>query len=252
MFASPLDASEVWAYRLLSKYGVPTLSLHGWTNQALLLEDLNASRSWRLATREDVQHARMGRAVAEWYRTLHDAGREVLSSQRGPPSFLKRESDALNASVVRALGKQLGLPEAPLWALAAKHIEGLKATTRSLDETLTYNDFHWTNVALSRGEESVFRAIVFDYHLLGIGLRAGDYRNVVGSLGGPAREAFAAAYGPVDEREAILDRPLASLYGLTVALERPKWPRWADSLLDEVKNGELCRALNRALEYVGT
>ncbi len=45
----------------------------------------------------------------------------------------------------------------------------VKRAMRALPETLTYNDFHWTNLALSRQARPVPRAVVYDYHLLGIG-----------------------------------------------------------------------------------
>ena len=131
--------------------------------------------------------------------------------------------------------------------LAAEHIEALKDGLRSLPETLTYNDFHWTNLALSRHQRPEFRAVVFDYHLLGIGLAASNCRNVGGSLGAAARAAFWVAYGAVDERAAALDAPVATLHALRVAVQRPELPRWALPLVHEVTTGELEAKLRHAL-----
>lgn len=85
-------------------------------------------------------------AVAEWYRALHAAGREMLTSPLGVPDFL---------------------------------------------------------LAFSRELEPSVRAVVYDYHLLGIGLAYSDCRNVAGSLGERVQSAFWEAYGSVDEREAL-------------------------------------------------
>jgi hypothetical protein len=121
---------------------------------------------------------------------------------------------------------------------------------RSLPETLNYNDFHWTNLALSRRSVPSPRAVVYDYHLLGIGLRYSDCRNVVGSLGDRAASAFWEAYGPVDEREKLLDEPTSVLYALMVALRQPEFPDWAQGCLRKARNGELQKSLHRALEAI--
>jgi hypothetical protein len=99
------------------------------------------------------------------------------------PGFLEREVNSLDAETIIRIGKQLGLNHDLVWTLAAKHIEAIKDAMRSLPETLNYNDFHWTNLALSRRSVPSLRAVVYDYHLLGIGLCYSDCRNVVGSLG---------------------------------------------------------------------
>jgi len=114
----------------------------------------------------------------------------------------------------------------------------------------TYNNFHWTNLALSRDSLSHQRALIFDYHLLEHGMRASDYRNVSGVLGEAARAAFQTEYGPVDEREAVLDAPVAVLYALHEALRWPQLPHWALSLVNEVTTGELEAMLRRAIVVI--
>ena len=256
-FSDPAQDIEVRSYALLEKHGVPTLPVYGQTENALLLEDLAASpilptsgQAWRLAEEADVACPETGVAVAEWYRALHAAGREMLAHPSGMPDFLGREVDALDPTTVMEIGRKLGLADDPVWKLAADCIERLKQAMRSLPETLNYNDFHWTNLVLSRGQDPSVRAVVYDYHLLGIGLAYSDCRNVVGSLGEQAGSAFWAAYGPVDEREALLDAPTSVLYALSVAVRRPHFPRWADGCLRKAKSGELEKSLRRALEVL--
>ena len=249
-FHDPDQTTEVRSYALLEGLGVPTLPVYGRAENALLLEDLAHSPTWRLATEEDVERAETGTAVANWHRTLHQAGRRLLADPGGAPGFLKREVDALTPETLLETGQELGLSHQPVWALAADQIEAIKDAMRSLPETLNYNDFYWTNLALSRQETPSTRAIVYDYHLLGIGLQASDCRNVAGSLGERAAAAFWEAYGPVDEREQVLDEPTAALYGLLVAASRARFPRWAEGLLQAVQNGELAASLKRALEVL--
>jgi len=241
---------ELQSYALLRAHAVPTLPVHGCAEQAILLEDLLASPAWRLANAEDMARAETGSAVAEWYRCLHAAGREIMSAPAPPHPFLQRESDALDVPGILEMGRRLDMPENPVWQLAAEHLASLQAALRALDQTLNYNDFYWTNLALSRQSIPCPHAIVFDYHLLGIGLRYSDCRNVIGSLSGTARPAFWEAYGTVDEREAILDAPLSTLYSLWIALQRPSLPAWVRGALRQVQDGELERDLRAALEIV--
>lgn len=244
-FSDPTPA-EISAYQLLTAYGVPTLPVHGHTERSLLLEDLATSGAWRLATAEDAEEGEVGMAIAEWYLALHRAGRELLT---GPaPDFLKREMDELSADRIVMTGGRLGLSDSPVWQLAAEHIEQLKQAFRALGETLNYNDFHWTNLALSRDRPP--RAIVFDYHLLGIGPAYCDCRNVCGSLGDRAQRGFRDAYGPVGENAAVLDAPLAKLYALYVAAQFPELPVWSLGCVEAAASGELEKDLVQALQMV--
>lgn len=182
-FAGPGPSKEVRSYALLQEHGVPTLPVHGRTQNALLLEDLTASPTWRLAEEQDVTRRRTGTAIARWYRLLHEAGRRILTNSDGAPEFLAREADSLSPAVVVSIVEKLGLRGNRVWKLAADHVEPLKQAMRAMSETLNYNDFHWSNLALSRGRGRSLNAIVFDHHLLGIGMAYSDCRNVVGSLG---------------------------------------------------------------------
>lgn len=246
-FSAPGEAIEVRAYALLRQYGVPTLPLHGRADNALLLEDLEASSEWRLATEDDTKRAETGAAVAEWYRALHVAGFRLLSGPGAVPGFLRREIDALDARGLLGAAERLNLAGNPVWRLAAEHIEALKVATRALPTTLNYNDFDWTNLALSRVAIPALRAVVFDYHLLGIGPAYSDYRNVSWSLSGPAREAFQAAFGPPDAREAVLDAATSVLYSLYTAAQLPRLPGWARDAVGEVTSGDLEAKLRQAI-----
>ncbi|MBI3945435.1 MAG: phosphotransferase [Armatimonadetes bacterium] len=242
------DPVEPRSYALLGSCGVPTLRVHGCRTDALLLEDLAANSAWRLANEADGDRPETGTAVAEWYRALHAAGRTLLSRPEGPPGFLKREADVLDGATILGIGLALGI-DSPAWALAAEHIEGLKAALRALPETLNHNDFHWTNLALSR--HGPLRAIVFDHHLLGIGPAFSDWRNVSTSLEDRARVAFQETYGPVEaaEEAAVLDAPVSLLVALHAAVGQPKLPRWAETGIRAVRDGQLERMLRRAAEH---
>jgi hypothetical protein len=243
--------TEIESYLLLQRLGVPVLPLFGHTPQALLLEDLAHSDSWRLAVETDIAKPETGVAVAGWYKIFHTAG-ETLLDQGHYPSFLTRETDALDPDSILAAGRSLGLASYPAMQLASTRIDLLKAAIERLSFTLNYNDFYWTNLALSHGKGEQMEAIIFDYHLLGLGMRYSDCRNVTGSLSGAAVPAFWDTYGDFDPCEQVLDRPLAALYGLVAASRLPKFPHWAKESRDGVINGDLERDLIEAIELAQT
>ncbi len=207
---------EVRAYGLLESLGVPTLPVYGKTEQAVLLEDLENSQEWRLATRDDIDQAKVGTAVADWYSALHNS-----TVGEGLSDFLEREDEVLNSDSIRDAGVKLGLANFQVWQLAAEHIDELKRALRSLPTVINYNDFHWSNLALSR--HGPMEAIVFDYGMMGVVSRYADCRNVTGSLGVEAARTFWERYGLTDEREATLDAPLSTLTALHAASLREKF-----------------------------
>ena len=249
VFGDPASRREIHSYALLQDLGIPTIPLCGKTEEALLLRDLSSDSDLRLASEEDVEQAEVGEAVAGWYRSLHQAGSGLLADGRPLPSFLWREIDQLTPEAILDLGRQVQGQNRDRWVHLADSIEGIKDAAKSCDETLTYNDFHWTNLALTRDATDA-RAIVFDYHLLGVGLRCSDCRNVAGSLGSGARDAFIAAFGEVDEKERVLDSLLAPLYALVVAFQRPKFPSWGRESLELAESGQIHARVEQALDLM--
>lgn len=248
VFGDPDAAREVRAYALLEDLGVPTLRVIARTSDALLLEDLEVSERLRLAGEDDAGKAEVGVAIAAWYRALHDAGSRFRTG-RTEASFLWREIDELTAGSILKVASRVRGSDRSAWITLADNIDRVKNAAMSSAETLTCNDFHWTNLALSRDEKPV-RAVVFDYHLLGLGLRYSDCRNVTGALGPDAAAAFRSAYGETDPGEKILDDLLAPLYALVEAFRRPRFPSWAEASLDLAETGEIHGRLDRVMEIL--
>ena len=247
-FLRNAPANEIRGYSLLRQLGVPTIRVVAKTGTDLLLEDLTCSDTWRLATESDVSERSVGEAVARWYWHFHQKGSSLAESGVGLPPFLKREEDLLNPAAIVSAGRDLGLLRIDSWRLAADHIELLKLGLASFGTTLNYNDFHWTNLALSRKSGPGMEAIVFDYDLLGIGTRYSDFRNVVGSLSGEAVTGFREVYGSVEPGEQTLDRPLATLYALVSAARMATFPEWAEGSRQAVLNGNFRTDLLRAVD----
>ena len=77
-------------------------------------------------------------------------------------------------------------------------------------------------------------------------MAASDCRNAGTCLRGRARDGFFQTYGPVDERERVLDAPVATLHALLQAAESAGVPPWAGALMEQVRDGTLERQLYRA------
>ena len=249
VFGEPEASREICAYSLLEDIGVPTLHVIARTNDALLLEDLEVSDHLRLAHEEDIGKPEVGVAVAEWYRTLHNAGSPDRLAVDPRSSFLRREIDALTHASIMDVAARVRGSDKKKWSILAGNIDRVRNAVMSSAETLTFNDFHWTNLALSLNGGRI-RAVVFDYHLLGLGMRYSDCRNVKRSLGPDAVNAFRSTYGKTDPREEILDELVAPLCALVEAFQRPRFPSWAKASLELAETGEIHSRLDRVFEVM--
>lgn len=228
-------APEIAHYRLLADLGVPTIHVVASTRTALLLEDLCDGRR-RLAREVDLVDPAVIKALAAWYRRLHDAG--------SPPGdwAVPWEHEHLTPAALRDAGRRLGLDHEPAWITASESLDRLLAAARRLPQTLVHNDFHVTNLAIAPGA-----AIMIDFELLRIGTRAGDLRNVSNQLDPPARKTFLTAYGPVPAEEQAIDAPLAVLGALArFSGDTHRLPRWTRLLVAEVRDGTLNGKLETA------
>jgi hypothetical protein len=247
-FNSPVGNKETQVYELLQNYGVETLQVYKRTENALLLEDLQYSAEWRLANDSDMGQAETGQAIANWYRVLHQAGRELLSDISQTHEILHPWVESIDEDSLLRAGNVFALQNAPGWGPVVASIERLKNKYLGYPQTFNYNDFAAENLAISCGPKDPLRVIVFDYDCFSTGVVFSDWRNVVYALDGDCKAEFKQTYGPISEDERLLDEPLAILYGLVIASQREKTPKWALPLIEAVKKGELADSINVAME----
>ncbi len=232
------DAREIENYRLLSALGVPTLPLLAATQNAILLPDVNASDVYRLGIREDLDNVCVARALARWYKTLHEKGASWLA---GREIDMYDETDVVTPDNMRKVARRTGTEANPLWAEFARCADRLRMRIDALPRTLTYNDFYYTNLIVEKNMESAF---MFDYNLLGKGMAYGDIRNVTCALSAEAAAAFVEEYG-VDgltaQKEA--DAVLSPLVTLFFACEQEEFPGWAKGALAALENGDILKHL---------
>ena len=222
---------EIGWYRALAELRVPTPRLVAATEASLLLEDVSFGGPLRLGTEADMRDPAVGTLLARWYRGLHEAGRVWLQSH---PEPVYSEADDFSRENLALLEKRFLLGDLPAWRRLNGRFEELSALLSARCDTLTYNDFYYTNLMVTRDGSS---ALMFDYNLLGRGCAAGDLRNVTSSLSPEAAEAFLAVYGEVPLLDVALDDVTSPVMTLRAACRRETFPVWGEEALALLRDG---------------
>lgn len=218
-FETPDSSREIDNYRILSSLNIPTLQVLSYTDCSITLEDIAASNRWRLGQPGDLSDTSTAAAIARWYRLLHERGRGAVVPE------MYDESNLFTLENIRILPEFTKTTELPVWNVLMNHFDVIRAILNALPRTLTYNDFYWTNLAVSKdGSE----AMMFDYNLMGKGYAYSDIRNVTVSLSPDAAQAFLTEYGPVDPLEKAADEVVSHITTLILASKRQTFPGWAE------------------------
>ena len=137
------------------------------------------------------------------------------------------------------------------------NLENLNTLISEIMLTFNYNDFHWTNLLISKDKSA---AMPFDYNLLGAGFRYNDIRNVSSGLSEQAETVFLNEYNRLYEekyghsrkeeefKEQQIDKVTSVLISLITAFERKNFPSWANSAKNAVINGDLLKAARNLFE----
>jgi len=239
-FENEGDRREIGNYRWLCEIDVPTVKVLSLGKKHIVMEDIEASDRWRLGAEEDLKDPFVLRALARWYFVLHEGGQghERLRD-------MWSENDGLTGQALAVIRKKLPGAE-EVCRYAEEHLSDLRAMLCQKENTLTYNDFYYTNLLVSRDRSA---AMMFDYNLMGRGYRFADFRNVQSSVSEAAFSAFAEEYAALyrekhgrafmmDETQR-LDDFLSPLMGLINALERERFPAWAEEMKEDALSGRL-------------
>ena len=242
VFEKQEDAREIENYRILSSLGIQTLPLFGVTQNAILLSDVEESSEYRLGIESDLSDPQVARAIARWYRELHTKGRAYLADNR---ISMYDESDVITLTNLEFIAERTDTKAWDLWRVIGEHFDTIRSRIDALPRTLTYNDFYWTNLIVSKDRK---RAFMFDYNLLGKGIAYGDLRNVTSSLSNEAADAFLKEYGnDIAEEQIKADAFIAPLITLFLACNHEDFPDWASESLEELKNGDILSHLKEWL-----
>ena len=221
---------EIKNYQLLNALNIPTVKVFGFTDSAILMEDVSQSDIFRLAIKEDLDDVVIASKIAEWYKLLHTSSENFVKENI---TELYDETDFITRENIEFIKEKTGTQSLPVWKIIDDNFDVIVSKIRSLPRILTYNDFYYTNLIVAKNKSS---ALMFDYNLLGKGYVYSDIRNVCSSLGEDAKRAFLEAYGEFDKNEIIVDDVASVLVTLYHACKRKNFPSWANSILDDLKN----------------
>lgn len=239
-FSNRIFKREIHNYHVLNSIGVPTMNVISHTKNSILLEDIRNSEVYRLGIIQDLEDETSARLIAKWYKTLHSKGENVIGL-----SNLYSETDIIQKESIDMLKKKSYTENYQIWSLILENFDTLKRLISQCKQTLTYNDFYWTNLIVAKNMSS---AIIFDYNLLGRGYRYSDIRNVCSSLSENAETAFLEEYGRFNQREKIIDDGISILVNLLNAFQKEKFPKWGYDSLERLKNGDFFERVIRILE----
>ena len=220
---------EIKNYQLLYDLSIPTVKVFGFTDSAILMEDISQSDTFRLATKEDLDDVVIASEIAEWYKLLHTRSKDFAE---GNITELYDETDFITRDNIEFIKEKTGTQNLPVWKLINDKFDIIVSKIKSLPRVFTYNDFYYTNLIVAKDKSSAF---MFDYNLLGKGYVYSDIRNVCYSLGEDAKKAFLETYGEFDKSEIIIDGVASVLVTLYHACQRKNFPAWANSTLNELK-----------------
>ena len=229
---------EIDYYNLFESLKIKTIKVHGTTEKSILLEDIESSKNYKLANPCDLELDQVIISLANYYRALHLKGRDYLENHSDVTFY--SEISLINKANIEKLIIKTKYDNIDYWRLINKLIIDLQPFYQ-VNRTITYNDFYYGNVIVSKNQDESF---MFDYNLLGEGLRYFDISNVLSGLCPEMRGVFLKAYGDVDEYELKLNEHLAPLIGLISAYEKNTFPSWAVDELEALKTGKLYKSLN--------
>ena len=236
------DRREIGHYRRLREMGVPTIPLYAAGERCIIMEDISVSDTWRLGEDQDMDDPIVLRALAKWYFQLHEAGEKADGLDE------MYSENAICPEDVRLMMKKLPRTE-ELGRYVLERLGDFSRLIRARENTLTYNDFCYTNLIVRRDRT---QAMMFDYNLMGRGYRYADFRNIDSSVSTEAFGAFEEEYGRLyrekhgrafmhPEEEARLDKFLSDFAGLMGALKRERFPGWAEEMKEAAESGLLLR-----------
>lgn len=241
IFDSPELATEIKHYETLKEMHIQTLDLIDATDCSFLMPDLDAHPKYRLATATDLYDKKIIRSLGDWYHSLHHKSTSLCKEN------YYSENKLLTKEALLGVIKKTNSQDAPIWKDILENIDAIQNLIQRQTQTLTYNDFFWTNLVVHRSGDEAF---MFDYNLLGTGFAYSDVRNVLVTLPEESKDAFLGQYGNVSNTEKRIDALTADLVNLVISSNKPSWPSWADESITALYDGTLQSAFERLKPFL--
>ncbi len=221
---------EIKNYLILQDLNVLTIPLIAYTDKAILMDDISHSSDMRLAEKEDMNSPDICFTLGKWYKNLHEKGKQYVKLN-GDGMYM--ETDCITFDNIQIIKQKTNTSDSLVWKAIEEKLGYLREMIDKTEKTLTYNDFYYTNMAVSK-EHGAF---MFDYNLLGKGYIASDIKNVTVQLSEDAKNAFLKGYGQYNKKEELMHEVAGSLVALCFACQREIFPEWGYEELEGIKNG---------------
>ncbi len=212
---------EIENYDILRNLEIPTIKVFGKSDRSILLEDLTVSDEYRLGKEEDLHDPEVIKAIAGWYKILHQNGCKYVQEHG---NGMYEEWDLFTLKNIKTVSERFGLRENDAVKDLLASYPLLRAKLDCVPRTLTYNDFYYTNLAVRKDKS---QALMFDFNLLGKGSYISDINNVTYWFNEKENELFYSVYGEADEELVLLDRICSPIISLYSAMKRDIFPDWA-------------------------
>jgi hypothetical protein len=234
---------EIDLYRLFNEYEIKTIKLIDFQEYSMLLEDIEASKTYRLATKDDMNNIHVMDALGKWYLSLHELGYGMI---KGSNLKFFSEVQELDSETLRTLEMKTEYLNLEFWNQITELLPILKQYVTN-NQTITYNDFNYTNMIVSIDFSEAF---MFDYNLTGVGLPYFDVRNICSNsfFNSDFYTHFRSMFN-FSEVDILVDNLLGHLYTLKVAYDREIFPNWALDSLKYLKNGFMENDLKAVADF---
>lgn len=223
VFKNKIYKREISNYKILMELGIQTIPVYSFTESSILMEDIEFSDKYRLAVKEEMSDPKVMVPLAKWYQELHRKGEMYLKNNK---IKLYSEYDSITRESVMFLKDKITIKNEEMWNILISEIDKLHEFCKKR-RTITYNDFYFVNMIVARDYSEAF---MFDYNMLGEGLRASDILNVTSSAK-KYGEKFIELYGEIDSAETTVNNILAHIFALLEGFKREKFPHWAEDSL---------------------
>jgi len=231
--------NEIEYYKMLKSVNIPVLNMTAHTACLLLLEDIQASGKYRLATEQDHSNYATARLIARWFKQLHACGRNFSGLQE--LAVLDDAGKVLSIKSIKKAMCKSNTCDNLFWVALMDQVESIKSAYSCWCNTITYNDFWWDNMAVALDGSS---ALMFDYNCVYRGYAYSDIRHVLSVLSKEAGAAFLDAYGKYNNKEKAFDDLYFPLTGLISAYNMKSFPAWAGKYVGMLHSGEMLQRLN--------
>ncbi len=234
-FENSDSAREIDNYKLLINLGVPTINIFYTSSNMIIMEDIAASKRFRMATEDDLNSAEVVKNLAIWLKDLHTKGKKAdksgLYSEKTLLLDLQNNVLVDNVPLQERLNDLIKDDN-----LSSQILLALPNITHKFDSvaiTLTHNDGGVEQIVVGKNS-----ALMLDYDRLGRGYPFIDISNALSFIPSSLHNEFLAAYGKTDwEDEKSFHSLFGSLVAIITAIEEHKENKaWAQSTLQYMKS----------------